>query len=123
MTSWLVLNPFEPNRRPRGVDLSDIYGIGTEENRRRAYTWLTRVGASPRFGDRPIVWYQSHQVAARDVLMDRAVSYGVPKPMFFRVRKESFEAYDGKQERWIDLEMSPTMVYDAADRRVREGRV
>ena len=39
--------------------------IWKDDNRLRAvFSWLTRIGAAPAFGSRPIDWYQQHQCAA-----------------------------------------------------------
>lgn len=35
---------------------------------RRVFSWLSRIGASPKFGSRPIAWYQIHQCHAIDTL-------------------------------------------------------
>lgn len=36
---------------------------------RRAFSWLARIGAGPKFGSRPIGWYQMHMCAAIDELL------------------------------------------------------
>ena len=38
----------------------------------RIFFWLSKIGAAPRFGSRPIAWYQSHQCAAIDYLKKAA---------------------------------------------------
>lgn len=35
---------------------------------KRVFSWLSRIGASPKFGSRPISWYQIHQCHAIDTL-------------------------------------------------------
>lgn len=39
-------------------------GNSTEPYLHAAFSWLARIGACPRFGDRPIGWYQMHAHAA-----------------------------------------------------------
>lgn len=35
---------------------------------RGIFSWATRVGAAPKFGTRPIGWYQQHQMAVLDLI-------------------------------------------------------
>ena len=39
-------------------------GQSGDEYLRRAFSWLARIGACPKFGSRPIGWYQMHACAA-----------------------------------------------------------
>ena len=41
---------------------------------RGVFTWLSRIGASPKFGSRPIGWYQMHQCEAIGEL-ERVLKY------------------------------------------------
>lgn len=43
---------------------------------RRLFSWQTRSGIAPKFGTRPIGWYQQHQCAAQKFLLDRAAEFG-----------------------------------------------
>lgn len=40
----------------------------TEQGTRNVFSWLTRIGAAPKFGSRPIGWYQMHQCKAIEIL-------------------------------------------------------
>lgn len=40
----------------------------TDASLKRVFSWLTRIGAAPAFGSRPISWYQIHQCHAIDTL-------------------------------------------------------
>lgn len=39
-------------------------GQTSEAYLRQAFSWLARIGACPKFGSRPIGWYQMHACAA-----------------------------------------------------------
>lgn len=47
-------------------------GNSSDAYLRQAFTWLTRIGAGPHFGSRPIGWYQMHQMAALNILESSA---------------------------------------------------
>jgi hypothetical protein len=51
--------------------MNQINLIGVYQNEdmlRRVFSWLARIGAGPKFGSRPIGWYQMHHCAAIDIL-------------------------------------------------------
>jgi hypothetical protein len=104
-----------------------IWGSGTEDARRKAFMWLTRIGAGPAFGSLPIGWYQQHQVAAIEVIEQAAKRRGVEHFGQVRVQNGIIEALDTPSQpstkpygsRWLSLGLSPRQVYDLADRKVR----
>lgn len=49
------------------LTLENVYGDGAKLG--RVFKWLSRIGAAPTFGSRPIAWYQAHQIAAIDYLI------------------------------------------------------
>lgn len=118
----LFQNPidFLSNPASGGVYIGpDMWG-GQQENVLLAsvFSWLTRVGAGPHFGSRPVGWYQQHQVAAIDALEEwgkRAVAY----PSYYRVKGGQFQAYDEPKKRWINLGLTPHQLYGIADRLAR----
>lgn len=40
---------------------------------KRVFSWLSRIGAGPRFGSRPISWYQIHQCMCIDILKEAGI--------------------------------------------------
>lgn len=50
-----------------------------DDNKLRAvFSWLTRIGAAPALGSRPIGWYQQHQCAAIEYLKSVRKCEGFP---------------------------------------------
>lgn len=47
-----------------------------EAARRDVFSWLTRIGAAPKFGSRPIGWYQQCQCEAIDKLTAKMATNG-----------------------------------------------
>jgi hypothetical protein len=43
-----------------------------DEQLRKVFTWLTRIGAGRHFGNIPIAWYQAHQCHCIDILQEMA---------------------------------------------------
>lgn len=54
------------------MTLDDVFGEGSDVARARFFCWLTRNGMGPKFGSRPIGWYQQTQCAAFDIIEKRA---------------------------------------------------
>jgi len=108
--------------RPRsGVYLgSELWGSGgeAEDKLRKAFSWLSRIGAGPKSGSRPIGWYQQHQVAAIDVIIDRAKKSGVSDPEFFRHRAGIIEVWNEPAVKWRSLDISSNDVFRAAEKKV-----
>lgn len=50
------------------INFSTLLASGNETALRGVFAWLTRIGAAPKFGTRPIGWYQAHQRHAIEVL-------------------------------------------------------
>jgi len=53
---------------PSGVNIRDIYNANSDRLLGQAFSWLARIGAGPKFGSRPIGWYQAHMCHALDSL-------------------------------------------------------
>lgn len=123
MTDWLNPNPFRPRaigaeisapmRLRNPVDLESLEELELQ----KTFQWLTRTGAGRHFGSVPIGWYQQHQMAAIDVLVERARELGVEKPQMFRMRRGEYQASDGRK--WIKLGLDGRQVFHAAERRIR----
>lgn len=73
---------------------------------KRVFSWLTRIGVSPKFGSRPIGWYQIHQCHA----IDELIRLGIRNP----VCKNSVIC-----ERGQDTGHFVSQIYDVADRKSR----
>lgn len=52
-------------------------GNSSEAYLKRAFSWLTRIGAAPAFGSRPIGWYQVHQMNCLNWL-EKSKAAGLP---------------------------------------------
>lgn len=48
-----------------------------EDDLRKTFSWLTRVGVGVKFGSRPIGWYQQHQMCAIEEIEKVAATHGV----------------------------------------------
>lgn len=78
---------------------------------RRVFSWLTRIGASPKFGSRPISWYQIHQCHAIDILKETNCES-------FRVRNGWIQGL--RSGKWLSL-MLPSTLFANADERSRRS--
>lgn len=58
-----------------------------EKSIRKVFSWLTRIGAAPKFGSRPIGWYQQHQCKAIEIIQKRCTDALLPPPV--EVKAES----------------------------------
>jgi hypothetical protein len=111
-----------------GTDLSPEHLFGrdsrSEEDLARAFKWITRTGAGPAFGSRPIGWYQKHQIAAIDILQDAATKRGMPADprdgtWYFRLRNGGYQVLDYERRIWIWLNLMPSQVFYLADKKAR----
>lgn len=80
---------------------------------RRVFSWLTRIGASPKFGSRPIGWYQIHQCHAMEILK---ASAGESAPLRCKYGNIQARTVPG---RWVTL-MSAIELFQQADNRSRQ---
>lgn len=104
----------------RGVDLGDLYGPNSDENLRKAFAWITRTGAGRRFGSVPIGWYQQHQIAAIDALLDSAkMRMRDSTPRLFRLHQGQYQAYNEATQKWTKLDWTPSTLFARADKGVR----
>jgi hypothetical protein len=50
----------------------------TDDNHiKRGFSWQARTGVGPKFGSRPIGWYQTHHANAHDEIVKRAKAQGI----------------------------------------------
>lgn len=49
----------------------------SEPSLRKVFSWQTRYGMAPKFGSRPIGWYQTHQCRVSDYLVRIAREAGL----------------------------------------------
>ncbi len=82
----------------------------------RAFSWLARIGACPKFGSRPIGWYQMHACRAIDVIKEHAAKRKLPVTEL-RCTGGMIQTKNGQ---WHDL-LAANAVYDAADERSRRN--
>lgn len=111
----------------RDIDLrgETLYGKG-HDNRglARAFQWLTKNGMGRHFPGMPIHWYQMHQIAALDVIRDKAAAAGASLAKV-RVRHGIVEAnhedgLTGAKTKWVRL-ASTREVFELADKKTRAG--
>jgi len=82
---------------------------------KKVFTWLTKYRMGPKFGSRPIGWYQMHMMAAIDIIEDAVKkSSGTGE-----VRVEDGMLLGKKDGRWEKL-MSCEEVYSKADKNSRK---
>lgn len=78
---------------------------------RRVFSWLSRIGAAPKFGSRPIGWYQIHQCKAIEHLAPRAGNCPL------RVKAGMIQKhFDGM---WINV-CTPSELFSIADKASRQ---
>lgn len=92
---------------------SALFASGNESALRNAFSWLTRIGAAPAFGSRPIGWYQQQQCFALDILKEHAGDVAE-----LRCRAGVIERKDSG--RWVRV-CTATALFDASDRKCRGG--
>jgi hypothetical protein len=87
------------------IELCNVYK--NDQDLGRAFRWLSRIGAAPKFGTLPIAWYQAHMCACIDVL----------KPYtYVRCR---YGVIQGRAlGKWTDV-ITPSRLYDVADKAIR----
>lgn len=97
-----------PRRNPRHnpLRLSSIFsGPNTDQNLRVFFSWLTRIGAGPKFGSRPIGWYQLHMMKAYDILRATGAD---------EVKFENGRILGMIEGEWTTL-FTPSRLYELAD--------
>lgn len=90
------------------IKLSEAFK--TDENTKRVFSWLTRIGSAPKFGSRPIGWYQIHQCVCIDILREKQADFARCKNGMIQTRQ------GGK---WADI-MSADTLFRLADDRCRK---
>lgn len=81
-------------------------GDASEQYLRRMFSWLARIGACPKFGSRPIGWYQVHAMHALNYL---------EKQGGFPVRcKRGVICYKPTIGAWQPI-VTPSQLFDIAD--------
>jgi hypothetical protein len=115
-----------PPKSGGGIYLGDkIWEHGADDKLSRAFAWLTRTGAGRRFPGMPIGWYQAHQVAALDALHEHARRFATGSPPeYFRLhlggfQLQQFQFFNEGTKHWEWMELTPRMLFEIADRRVR----
>ncbi len=83
---------------------------------RQVFSWLTRIGAAPKFGSRPIGWYQQHQCAAIEYLEKHR--HCADKVLRCKAGMIQSQCLDGS---WLG-EISHEELYRKADNFCRTGK-
>jgi len=84
----------------RAVDISD--DIWKDDNKlRRAFSWMTRIGAAPKFGTTSIHNYQTEQCEKLDAIKVYARQKGVMDVKWVRYRNGRILAYD--VNKWVPV--------------------
>ncbi len=68
---------------------------------RRVFSYQTRLGIAPKFGSRPIAWYQSIQCSAHDIIAKLAEAAGAEES--FEIRKHGYHIEAKIEGSWIRL--------------------
>jgi len=83
----------------RAVNLSDdIYS--DEKLLGRAFSWMARIKAAPKFGSRPIGWYQQEMFEKIDRIRMACKIHDVP-PNWLRYSKGIVFGYQPQTNRWV----------------------
>lgn len=85
--------------RPKAVNIGgDLWN--DERRLRNVFSWLTRIGAAPKFGTLPIHYYQQDQMKALDAIIDAAQRRGF-EPEWVRYRNGKFIAHN--KGKWVPI--------------------
>jgi hypothetical protein len=71
-----LMTDYMPRYQKGTVDLSGAM-LSDDRKLSRAFSWLTRIGAAPKFGTLPIQYYQQDQFKAIDAINAAAKAKGV----------------------------------------------
>lgn len=83
-----------------------LNGIWTNDNNLRAvFSWLTRIGAAPKFGTLPIAYYQGDQCKAIDKLADCLKRHGLTVAARLRVQGGCVYAQAAARGKWVRVAM------------------
>lgn len=93
------------------INLNDVWI--NDDNLSRCFNWLTRIGASYKFGSLPIGWYQNHQCAAIKYLEDNTCKGIVC------MRKGYIVSKDISTGKWIRI-ITPRELFRIADNTIRK---
>lgn len=80
---------------------------------RQLFSWLTRIGAAPKFGSAPIGWYQTHQCHAYDILKELVGEFA---PLRCKLGNVQARTIPGK---WVTV-ISAIELFQQADNRSRK---
>lgn len=72
-----LMTDYTPRYQRHTVDLTGAI-LSDERKLSKAFSWLTRIGAAPKFGTLPIHYYQQDQFKAIDAINAAARAKGVP---------------------------------------------
>jgi hypothetical protein len=98
----------------------DVWGSDREDALGQAFKWLARNMMAPRFGSRPIGWYQQHAVAALEELDRRLANRNVNSRLaFVRVKGGCVQYITPGMLAWEPLGISCSEVYQIADKASR----
>lgn len=65
---------------------NSIFDRDSDTKLGKVFSWLTRYGMGPRFGSRPIAYYQQEQCAAIDYLQECLRALGAAETADLRIR-------------------------------------
>lgn len=93
--------PEAPVEMAKAVDVSDR--IWKDDNKlRKAFSWLTRIGAAPKFGGMPIAYYQEEQIKALDKIKLFADLKRI-NVEWVRYRNGHILAWDADKNKWVAI--------------------
>jgi hypothetical protein len=69
----------------------------------KIFSWLTRSGLGPRFGSRPIGWYQAAQVCAIDQIRSAAGAADPRSAIEVRTKSGDVQARRAGEKRWRSI--------------------
>ncbi len=105
LEQWPVIKP--DYKIMNELTLSTVWS--DETMLKRVFSWLSRIGAGPKFGSRPIGWYQQHQCACIDILVELGADV-------VRCKAGTIQAW--KNGRWVNMR-STDAIFHMADNKCR----
>lgn len=86
--------------------MTTLANIWTDDNKLRAiFSWLTRIGAAPKFGTLPIAYYQADQCKAIDALKACLKAHNLPEFSRLKLSGGCIYAQAEPRQAWVRIAM------------------
>lgn len=95
-----LTTPYTPRYARSTVNLGDSNLWSNESALKKAFTWLTRIGATPNWGSVNIHYYQQEQCKAIDAIHAACTDKGI-KPGWTRLRRGVIQVFS--EGKWVPV--------------------